>query len=116
AADEETTRYLGGPQTRSVAWRIFMTMAGPWLIDGFAMFSVVEKSSGCWIGRVGPWFPEGWPGTEVGWGIVRDRWGRGYAAEAATAAIEWSFATLGWDEVIHVIDVDNARSAALAKR
>jgi RimJ/RimL family protein N-acetyltransferase len=115
-ADAESTRHLGGPQPRSVAWRTFLTMAGAWSIQGFAMFSVIEKASGQWIGRVGPWLPEGWPGTEVGWGIARDRCGLGYATEAATAAIGWAFDTLGWQEVIHVIDVDNFASQAVARK
>ena len=37
------------------------------------MFSVIEKDSGRWIGRIGPWQPEGWPGTEVGWSLVTNR-------------------------------------------
>jgi len=84
-ADAESTRHLGGPQPRAVAWRTFLAMAGAWAMQGFAMFSVIEKASGAWVGRVGPWQPEGWPGTEVGWGIARDRCGLGYATEAATA-------------------------------
>ena len=116
AADEETMRYLGGSQPRSVAWRHFLTMAGGWAIQGFAMFSVIEKDTQRCVGRVGPWYPEGWPGTEVGWGIVRDRWGRGYAGEAAAAAIDWAFTTLGWSEVIHVIDLGNEASKAVARK
>jgi RimJ/RimL family protein N-acetyltransferase len=80
------------------------------------MFSVLEKDTGRWVGRVGPWFPEGWPGAEVGWAIVRDRWGRGYAGEAAAATIDWAFETLGWSEIIHVIDVGNAASVAVARK
>jgi RimJ/RimL family protein N-acetyltransferase len=91
-------------------------MAGAWAVQGFAMFSVIEKSSGRWVGRVGPWYPDGWPGTEIGWGIVSDCWGRGYATEAAIAAIDWVFDVLGWTEVIHVIDVDNAASQAVARK
>jgi len=101
---------------RSVAWRSFLTMAGAWAVQGFAMFSVIEKSSGRWVGRVGPWYPDGWPGTEIGWGIVSDCWGRGYATEAAIAAIDWVFDVLGWTEVIHVIDIDNAASRAVARK
>ncbi len=115
-ADAESTRHLGGPQPRAVAWRTFLTMAGAWAMQGFAMFSVIEKASGAWVGRVGPWQPEGWPGTEVGWGIARDRCGLGYATEAATAAIDWAFDALGWSEVIHVIDVGNAASQAVARK
>ena len=116
AADEEAARYLGGAMGRAAAWRAFMTLAGAWHLQGFAMFSVIEKATGTWVGRVGPWQPAEWPGTEVGWGIVRDRWGGGYATEAAEASVEWAFAVLGWQEVIHVIDPQNAASQAVARK
>jgi RimJ/RimL family protein N-acetyltransferase len=116
SADPDSARFVGGVTNRAQAWRGMATMAGSWTLKGFGMFSVVEKSTGRWIGRLGPWQPEGWPGTEVGWGLVKSAWGQGYAAEGATAAIDWAFKHLGWSEVIHVIDVDNAPSIALAQR
>lgn len=115
-ADAEAVRFIGGVQPRAVAWRGFVAMAGSWAIQGFAMFSVVEKASGRWIGRVGPWCPEGWPGTEVGWSLARDAWGKGYATEAAAATIDWAFERLGWAEVIHTIAPDNVASQAVARR
>ena len=113
-ADTSTAEFIGGVQPRAAAWRGFMTMAGAWSLQGFAMFSVIEKRTGRWVGRVGPWCPDGWPGTEVGWGIVHDCWGRGYATEAATAAIDWAIDALGWTDIIHVIDPRNAPSQAVA--
>lgn len=116
AADPEVTEFLGGPQPRPLAWRQLCTMAGSWTINGFAMFSVIEKASGRWVGRVGPWKPDGWPGTEVGWALAREAWGKGYAVEAASASIDWAFETLGWVEVVHAIEDDNVRSQAVASR
>jgi RimJ/RimL family protein N-acetyltransferase len=116
AADETTMRHLGGAQARSQAWRGFMTVAGAWSMNGYAMFSVIEKASGRWVGRLGPWVPADWPGTEVGWGVIRDCWGLGYASEGAAAAIDWAFDALGWTEVIHTIDSENAASQAVARR
>jgi RimJ/RimL family protein N-acetyltransferase len=116
AGDEETMRHLGGHVPRSVAWRYLLANAGAWSIQGFSMFAVIEKASGRWVGRVGPNFPEGWPGTEIGWGILHSRWGRGYAGEAAAAATDWAFAELGWTEVIHVIDPANTASLAVARK
>ncbi|GLQ96401.1 GNAT family N-acetyltransferase [Dyella mobilis] len=115
-ADREASQFIGGPQLRPVAWRGFLSLAGAWMIQGFSMFSVIEKASGQWIGRLGPWHPEGWPGTEVGWGLTRAAWGKGYAYEGTVAAIDWAFEHLGWSEVIHSINVDNGASQALAKR
>lgn len=114
--DPETMRYLGGALERPAAWRNMLALAGAWKLQGYGYFSVIEKASGAWIGRVGPWFPEAWPGGEVGWGIAHSHTGRGYGAEAATAAIDFVFDRLGWDAVIHVIDPDNRPSQAVAKR
>jgi RimJ/RimL family protein N-acetyltransferase len=114
--DEETARFIGGVRGRPDAWRAMATMAGSWALKGFAMFSVIEKDSGRWLGRVGPWQPEGWPGTEVGWAFDRAAQGKGFATEAGNAAVDWAFENLGWDEVIHSIHPDNFPSQALARR
>ena len=115
-ADEPATRFIGGLAPRSVCWRQLMMMIGAWHAEGAAMFSVLEKDGGRWIGRVGPWRPDGWPGTEVGWAILRDRWGRGYAAEAAGAAMDWAFETLGWTDIIHSIAPENVASQRVAEK
>jgi RimJ/RimL family protein N-acetyltransferase len=115
-ADEDTARWIGGHMTRTAAWRKFLQMPGAWAMQGFAMFSLIEKASGEWIGQAGPWMPEGWPGTEVGWSLRRQFTGKGYAREAATAAIDWAFDALGWSEVIHSIQLPNTASIALAER
>lgn len=115
AADPEASQFLGGPQGRHAAWRTWCTLAGAWQIRGYSMFSVIEKSTATWIGRVGPWMPEQWPGTEVGWGIVRSAQRKGYAKEAAEAAIDFAFRELGFREVVHCIDPANLPSIALAQ-
>ena len=114
--DEIAAKFIGGVMPRSVTWRGLMTMIGSWHAMGFAMFSVIEKSSGRWVGRLGPWMPEGWPGPEVGWAISRDCWGRGYATEGAAVATDWAFDHLGWTKVIHSIAPDNVASQAVAKK
>ncbi|MFN3856903.1 MAG: GNAT family N-acetyltransferase [Caulobacter sp.] len=115
-ADEEASKFIGGPQARPTAWRGMMSMGGAWALEGFGMFSVLEKDGGAWVGRIGPWVPEGWPGTEVGWALARSAWGKGYALEAAVATIDWAFATLGWSEVIHTIEPENRASQKVAER
>lgn len=115
-SDPETAKFIGGVQAPSQVWRSMMSMAGSWALHGWAMFSVIEKDTGHWIGRLGPWTPHGWPGTEVGWGLTRAATGKGYATEGATAAIDWAFDNLSWTDVIHCIDPDNIASARVAER
>src|SRR5690348_17880720 len=50
------------------------------------------------------------------WTLAREAWGKGYATEAATAAIDWTFANLGWKQIIHCIAPENSASQAVAKR
>ena len=119
-SDPGTARFItvdGKPITSAlVGWRNAAVMAGHWALHGAGMFVVEEKRSGTYVGRVGPWFPPGWPGFEVGWGIASDFRGKGYAVEAARAAIDWSFATFELDEIMHCIDCENAASQAVARR
>ena len=115
-ADEEAARFIGGVMPREVCWRGLMTMIGAWHAAGFAMFSVIEKASGRWVGRLGPWMPDGWPGTEVGWAIARECWGLGYATEGASAAMDWAISELGWTDIVHAIAPQNVRSQRVAER
>ena len=119
-ADAAAGRFItadGKPVTDAfVGWRNAAIMAGHWVLHGAGMFVVEEKASGKFAGRVGPWSPPGWPGFEVGWGIARDFRGKGYAVEAARAAIDWSFATFELDSIVHCIDRENTASQAVARR
>lgn len=120
ASEEETMRFIGGVAPRDAAWRTMSVLAGAWPLLGYSMFSVLRRDTGEWIGRIGPWRPGGtegsWPGNEVGWGLKKSAMGQGFALEGATAAIDWAFDQLGWDDVIHCIDKANAPSIALAER
>jgi RimJ/RimL family protein N-acetyltransferase len=115
-ADEETARYIGGTMARSMVWRGLMCMIGAWHEMGFAMFTVRDRRSGEFIGRIGPWSPDGWPGLEVGWAIKRSAWGQGYASEAAAACMDFAVDKLGWQQIIHTIDPANVGSIGVARR
>jgi RimJ/RimL family protein N-acetyltransferase len=89
---------------------------GEWSLHGYGMWAVEERASGRLVGRVGFLNPPGWPACELGWLLARDAWGRGFALEAAQAAIAHGRANLGIRELISLIRPDNVRSIALAER
>jgi RimJ/RimL family protein N-acetyltransferase len=116
-ADENTVHYLGiKPMNRAEAWRSMAMAIGHWTIRGYGFFSVEHKETGDWIGRVGPWYPLGWPAPEVGWTISPDHLRQGYATEAAVAAVRYVLETLHWPQVIHVIMEGNEASFAVARK
>jgi RimJ/RimL family protein N-acetyltransferase len=71
---------------------------------------------GALIGHAGlnhvPEFAE----TEVLWALHPDAWGRGYATEAATAALAYGFDTLGLKLIFAITLQDNLASQAVMKR
>lgn len=119
AADPELMRYLatdGTPSSRFAAWQAFSAQVGHWSLRGFGMFTVIERASGDFVGRVGPWQPEGWPDFEIGWTVRSQFWRLGYASEAATACLKHAFTDLGRLDVVSLISPDNTRSIGVAER
>lgn len=116
-ADEEVTRYIApAPMSRADAWRSLAQTLGHWHLRGYGMWAVVRKQDGAFIGRVGMLNPEGWPGLEIGWTLGKPYWSKGYASEAAAAAVRYAFLTQPVDKLISCIDPDNVASQAVAQR
>lgn len=101
---------------REACWRSVALWIGHWALRGFGMWAVEERSSGAFIGRIGLWEPEGWPGTEVGWMLGRAWWGRGFATEAGRAAMDWGFENLPVTELVSLIQPDNTPSIGVAEK
>ena len=85
---------------------------GCWLVE--------ERETARIIGYAGlsvPTFlPEVLPTLEVGWRFDPDVWGRGYATEAARAALREAFTTLGLDAICSLPQVENDASVRVAER
>ncbi|MBL3583681.1 GNAT family N-acetyltransferase [Oleidesulfovibrio alaskensis] len=119
-ADRRVMRFFPAPLTRrqsdAMAERCSM------LIDsqGWGFWAVEERSSGLFAGMVGLHRPSGdlpfAPCVEVGWRLDPDHWGKGYATEAAAAALDIAFNTLGLHEVVAFTAVLNTPSQAVMRR
>lgn len=87
---------------------------------GWGFWAVEEKDQGDFIGFVGlhtplPELPFS-PCVEIGWRLAKDHWGKGYATEAAKAAMKVAFEHLGLSEVYSFTSVENLRSRAVMER
>ncbi|MYD69623.1 MAG: GNAT family N-acetyltransferase [Acidobacteria bacterium] len=56
------------------------------------------------------------PEPQLLYGLLPQYWGEGLATEAATAACEFAFHTLGWSEIRAAIDVPNTASRSVLVR
>jgi RimJ/RimL family protein N-acetyltransferase len=118
-AEPEVAEFLsvdGKPMSRADAWRGLASLIGHWHMRGYGMFAVIDRASGEFVGRIGPLEPEGWPDFEIGWGLRRKYWGRGYASEAVKACIAYAFTQLKKTHFISIIDPLNVNSIRVAER
>lgn len=116
-SDPEVLRHLGTePWDRGRAWRHLAYVIGHWQLGGWGEWAVEERVSGDFVGMVGYSAPEGWPGFELGWILARRWWGRGYATEAARAALDYAFDEWRRDCVISLIAPQNHASVRVAER
>ncbi len=115
-ADEEMAKYVGGMSSREDAWRRMASEIGHWTLRGFGYWAVEEKDSGKFVGSVGLWFPEGWPELELGYWLMRDMHGKGYAIEAALKSRTFAYDVVGAKTLVSYIHPDNEPSKRVAER
>jgi len=119
-ADPEVMHDYGGPWDEARTQERFARHVAAFAADGFCKWSIRRKADRAWIGYCGlnPIFPDlpVSPGLEIGWRMVRDAWGHGYATEAARAAIGDTFQRADAAEIIAFTHPTNARSRAVMRR
>jgi RimJ/RimL family protein N-acetyltransferase len=99
-----------------------MTGAGFWGVLGVGLWAVEQQSDGQTIGHVGFFDfqrdiqPSIAGEPEMGWIFSSKAHGKGFASEAARAALDWFDFTIGPVSVPAIIDLENAPSMKLAER
>lgn len=127
-ADPEVMEHFPSPLDRSDSDALADRIEAHFAEHGFGLWAVEPTGgdhAGRFVGFAGlavPRFHAAWmdgrpqPVVEVGWRLARSCWGRGYATEAARAAVEHAFEVVGLAEVVSFTTVGNVRSRAVMER
>ena len=119
-ADAEVMRFFPAPLSSADSDDLAARADAMFDLHGYGLWALERRDTGEFIGFTGlaP-MPDGIPGSggvEVGWRLARAAWGQGFATEAATAALEFGFETLGLAEVNSITAVTNIRSRRVMER
>lgn len=118
-ADPEVMHDLGGPISRAESDAKLDRYAAAFERDGISRW-VLEDRSGRFLGYAGVVYRAQHdalgPHHEIGWRLVREAWGHGYATEAAKAALHDAFTRAKLKEVLSYTAPDNLRSQAVMAR
>lgn len=120
SADPRVMEYLLGPMDASASLtmqeRIMLLIAE----RGWGFWALELKETQQFIGFTGlhiplPELPFS-PAVEIGWRLAFDHWGKGYAVEAARAALDFGFNTLQLDEIVSFTAQPNLRSQSVMQK
>jgi RimJ/RimL family protein N-acetyltransferase len=119
-ADPEVMRYFPAPLNRAESNASVDRIEDLFDAQGFGLWALEVAATGEFIGFTGlhP-MPDGVPGAggmEVGWRLARQAWHKGFATEAASAAVEVAFAGAGLAELWSMTSVLNRPSQAVMLR
>lgn len=121
-SDPEVMRYIGSgaTRTRAQAQASIESYQHDWEEKGFGLWAVELLDDGEFLGFTGlsePTFlPEIMPAVEIGWRFARQSWGKGYASEAARAALEYGLNDLGLSEIVSIYQAENHASERIMQK
>jgi RimJ/RimL family protein N-acetyltransferase len=119
-ADPEVMRHFVHPLSREESDRFADRIEAHFERHGLGLWAVEVPGQAPFIGYVGlstPGFEAHFmPAVEVGWRLDRQFWGRGYATEAARAALGDGFGRVGLKEIVSFTSPLNVPSIAVMER
>lgn len=119
-ADPVVMEYFPNPLTETESNKMANRIQSDISERGWGFWAVEEKSSENFTGFVGlhtpiPELPFS-PCVEIGWRLDKAYWGKGYATEAARAALKVAFEHLELPEIYSFTPAGNIRSRAVMER
>ena len=122
-ADPEVTRFISAnPLVEEEAWARFLRYAGHWAMMGYGYWAVEEKETGRYLANVGfanarrAIVPPLGDDPEIGWVFASDVAGRGYATEAACAALTWGDRHFEGGRTVCIIAPEHVLSIRVAEK
>lgn len=113
-ADPDVVRFLPGgealvPFASEIAASRIAAFRESWK-RGFGVWAIEERETGAFVGQAGLAAMERSAEVEVLYALARRFWGRGYAREAAAAALQFGFETVGLDRIAGFVVPGNEAS------
>ena len=119
-ADPAVMEYLPGTLSRAESDAFAARIRADLAERGFGLWALEAPGVAPFVGFTGlavPRFTAHFtPCIEIGWRIASEHWGRGYAPEAARAALAFGFEHLGLTAIVSFTAVGNAKSRRVMEK
>lgn len=119
-SDERIMHFFPFRRDRNEASEVLIRFRTTIARDGFGWAAVTLRDSGEVIGFAGlarvNFETEFNPAIEIGWRLMPEHWGKGYASEAARSLLSHGFSDLGLDRIVAFAVPANTASTAVMQR
>ena len=119
-ADPAVMEFFASPPSPAASDASIDAWQAQFAAQGWSNWAVELRESSEFVGFTGLSVPRRTfsfsPCVEVGWRLARRFWGRGFATEAARAALRVAFERLSLSEIVSFTAVGNLRSRAVMER
>jgi RimJ/RimL family protein N-acetyltransferase len=119
-ADPEVMEHFVAPLTEVESDALVDRIRAQFDELGYGLWALEVRGQGEFIGFTGlalqTFEAPFTPAVEVGWRLARSAWGKGYAIEAARAAVADGFERVGLAEIVSMTATTNRRSQAVMER
>lgn len=122
-SDPNVTKHISGrASTEQQTWTRLLSYAGHWALMDFGYWVIEERASGDFVGEVGfadfkrDIVPSMRGKPELGFALVSEFHGKGYATESVLAALSWADAHLPYPNTVCMISPQNEASLKVAKK
>jgi RimJ/RimL family protein N-acetyltransferase len=112
--------FASGTRTREETADFMAAIEAEFESHGYGLWAIEIPGVDAFIGFVGlhtvPFESHFTPSVEVGWRLAHAYWHRGYATEAARAAVKFGFERAGLAEIVSFTNAGNLRSQRVMER
>lgn len=116
-SDVEVMRFIRAPQIKkSEAENWINLISSRWETEKIGFCAMVEKTSNQFIGWCGLWRLAENDEIEVGYALFKEFWGKGYAAEASKAFLDYGFNQLNLEKIVAVANPENKSSRRVMEK
>jgi [ribosomal protein S5]-alanine N-acetyltransferase len=117
--DPHVTRYLpsGKPWPLNETQALLAWMVGQWLGRGWGPWAIIERNTGTFLGDCGMlYMPSVGHTIELMYALSKNAWGKGYATEAAHAAVRYGFEVAGVGHMVALAVPENTASRRVMEK
>jgi ribosomal-protein-alanine N-acetyltransferase len=116
--DPDVARYIGGSRPAAELEDLFRTRVLDYYDahPGLGIWMTIERATGDFVGFHLLNHLRGEPDIQVGYALLQDRWGLGYATEMAGALLRYGFRTLRLPRIVAITNIPNVASQRVLEK